>query len=181
MARDPRKGSAFESGMRGREKPKIADAHGKTVGSEAGSNSGGESKQGANSLVGTPDGVDLSAYTSGMRGPEQPKQKPASGAANDHPSGGGGENKQGPNTVVGEPGGHNDAGQGAKKGVNDSHLQSVAKGAHEMGIPGSSTEQAAIGQPEGTPGILGEEDETHINVRIPKASLRKKASGVHAG
>ena len=27
-------------------------------------------------------------------------------------------------------------------------------------------------------GILGEEDDTHINIRIPKASLKKKAGGL---
>ena len=50
-----------------------------------------------------------------------------------------------------------------------------------MGPDGSntnSTELAAEGkEPEGE-GILGEEDDTHINIRIPKASLKKKNPGL---
>ena len=81
MARDPRKNSAFDSGMRGREKPKISEAHGQTMGSEAGSNMGGEKKQGPNAIVGDPDGVTQndSAYSSGMRGAEKAKQKASLG------------------------------------------------------------------------------------------------------
>lgn len=165
MARDPRKNSAFDSGLRGREKPKA-------------SSGGGESKQGPNSTVGTPDGASVDAFSSGMRG----SQKPASGAATQHVEGtAGGENKQGVNTIVGQPKGHDDAEMGPKKGVTDSHFQSTAKAAHDFGVAGSnnSTEEAA-GQshPMGEEGILGEEDDTHINVRIPKASLKRKAPGV---
>jgi hypothetical protein len=68
MTRDPRKNSAFDSGMRGREKPKVADTHGDT---RVNDNAGGESKQAAGKTVGNPGGEDLSAYTSGMRGPEK--------------------------------------------------------------------------------------------------------------
>jgi hypothetical protein len=180
MARDPRKNSAFDSGMRGREKPAIQNPHGGTKGQEDSGKSGGESKQGPSTQVGNPDGVDLSAYSSGMRGPEKPKQKSASGDANKTPGGpSGGENAQGGGKVIGQPKGHDDAGQGARKGVNDAHLQAAAKGAHELGIPGNNTEDASQRvEPEGEAGILGDEDDTHINLRIPKASLKKKQSGL---
>lgn len=165
MARDPRKNSAFDSGLRGREKPKA-------------SSGGGESKQGPNSTVGTPDGASVDAFSSGMRG----SQKPASGAATQHVEGTpGGENKQGVNTVVGQPSGHDDAGQGKRAGIDSGHFQAAAKSAHDLGAAGSnnSTEHAASqSHPMGEEGILGEEDDTHINVRIPKASLKRKAPGV---
>lgn len=182
MARDPRKNSAFDSGMRGKDKPTIQGAHGGTYGQEKQGSGGGESKQGPSTQVGTPDGVDLSAYTSGMRGPEKPKQKPASGAANKFAEEGstmGGENKQGPDTIVGQPKGHNDAGTGPRKGVNDSQLRGTPSDAKKLGIPGNNTEAASQGQPgEGEEGILGDEDDTHINLRIPKASLKKKNPGL---
>lgn len=190
MARDPRKGSAFDSGMRGREKPKIADAHGKTA--AAVGTSAGNEKQQAGGRIGDNTGVDLSAYTSGMRGPEKPKQKSAqqgrgvggdAGYGQTEHSAGGGESHQKANTTIGNPDGDNTAATGARKGIQDSHLQSVAHTArNEMGIPGNNTEQAAIGQPgEGEPGILGDEDDTHINLRIPKASLKKKNPGLQVG
>lgn len=183
MGRDPRKSSAFDSGMRGREKPKISDSHGGTMGQQDKGSSGGESKQGAGSQVGTPDGVDLSAYTSGMRGPEKPKQKPAASGATygqEHEGAGGGESKQGPDTRVGHPDGHNDAGMGKRAGIDSGALQAHAANAHTQGIDGNNTEDAAShAAPLGQPGILGEEDDTHINIRIPKASLKRKAGGVH--
>lgn len=188
MARDPRKNSAFASGLRGREKPAVSGAHGGTFGQEsAGTTAGGESKQGPSTTVGNPDGVKLndSAYSSGMRGMEKGNQKSASGDATKHVGGSsGGESKQGPNTVVGQPKGHDDAGSGPRKGVNDSHLRQTPSDAHALGAAGSanSTENAAMNKaPIGDAGILGDEDDTHINLRIPKASLKKKASGVNAG
>ena len=184
MGRDPRKGAAFASGMRGREKPKVADAHGKTMGTESDSAGGGEMKQGANTVVGNPDGVSQtdSAYSSGMRGLETGKQKSASD------TGKGGatygqqregkqqkEGKQEPDAYVGSPdgeqGAHNDAPlHGAQSGVSDASLRTHAAAAYKLGIPGNSTEQAASGEEP----IGAEEDDTHINVRIPKASLKKK-------
>jgi hypothetical protein len=173
MARDPRKNSAFDSGMRGREKPKVQAAHGGTMGSEDGSKKGGESKQGANTVVGDPDGVEHtdSAYSSGMRGAEKPKQKTAAGDATMRAEDGsrmGGEDKQGPNSIVGNPSGLDTAGTGARAGVSRGAIQQSAVDAHKPGIPGNNTEEA----------IQGEEDDTHINVRIPKASLKKKAGGL---
>lgn len=185
MARDPRSGSAFTSGMRGREKPKVQGAHGGTYGQEKEGSGGGESKQGPDKQVGNPDGVNLndSAYSSGMRGMEKAKQKSASGDATygqtTEGSPGTNSNRQSPDTQVGNPDGHNDAGRGPRKGVADSHLQSTAAASHKLGIPGNNTEAASQRvAPIGAEGILGEEDDTHINIRIPKASLKKKNSGL---
>ncbi len=179
MARDPRKTSAYESGMRGAEKPKVQS--GNTGGDRGGrgpaGSPGSESSQGAGKTVGTPNGVDQSAYMSGMRGMEKPKQK-SPAAATDHPSGGGGEHKQGPNTVVGEPGGHNDAGTGARAGVSAATARSRGQDAYGLGIPGNNTELSAAGADPGSEPIMGEEDDTHINIRVPKASLKKKAAGL---
>jgi hypothetical protein len=179
MARDPRKGSAFESGMRGREKPKI---EGNTGGDRGGKGpdgaSGSESKQAAGKTVGDPNGVDLSAYVSGMRGNEKPKQKDASGSANQFPSGGSAAgNRQDPHSTVGKPAGHDDAGQGARAGVSQGQMRNAGDDAKKMGIPGNSTENSAEGS-ELPEGILGEDDDTHINLKIPKSSIRKKVSGM---
>lgn len=180
MARDPRKNSSFESGMRGREKPKVADAHGGTAAASGGTD--GNSKQKPGGRIGDNTGVDLSAYSSGMRGPEKPKQKSASGDANygqSREGSSGGENRQAPNTRVGQPDGHNDAGRGKKHGVDEGGMRNAGSDAKKIGIPGNNTEQAAVSvEPVGEAGILGDEDDTHINLRIPKASLKKKASGL---
>ncbi len=183
MARDPRKSGAFESGMRGKEKPKVESGN---TGGDRGARgpaggTGSESVQAPGKTVGDSAGVDLSAYTSGMRGAEKPKQKAASGDANMFAEEGskmGGESKQGPNTIVGHPKGHDDAGQGARKGVTDSHLKKTGQDAYGLGTPGNNTEAAAAGEEPSGEGILGEEDDTHINIRIPKASLKRKASGI---
>lgn len=180
MSRDPRKAGAFDSGMRGREKPKIQTGNtDATKGPDGGT--GSESKMTPGATVGTPKGVDLSAYTSGMRGIEKPKQAAASGDANMFAEEGskmGGENKQGPSTIVGHPSGHSDAASGARKGIKDSALQSRVTDTRKLGIAGNNTEAAAAGNEPSGEGILGEEDDTHINIRIPKASLKKKQSGM---
>lgn len=182
MARDARKGAAYASGMRGREKPKVAEAHGSTkVPDNPTEDPVGNQKQEPGKSIGTPGGVSHtdSVYSSGMRGLESGKQKPAqqgrSGGSGDAEYGqtdegkGGGENHQKPNTQIGNPDGDNTAKRGAMSGVGDEHLRSAAKGAYKLGIPGNNTEQASQGEPIGA-----EEDETHINVRIPKASLKKR-------
>lgn len=173
MARDPRKSSAFDSGMRGKDKPKTAQPDGAA---------GSEDKQAPGKTVGTPGGVDLSAYTSGMRGIEKPKQKDAGGAANQQPKAGEvGGNRQQPHSTVGKPGGHDDAAQGMRKGVTDGSARSKAQDAYAMGSnenAANSSEEAAQGNEPSGEGILGEEDDTHINVRIPKASLKRKQSGM---
>lgn len=183
MARDPRKGSAFESGMRGREKPKSSSTN---AGEAAYSGQGapkvgsgpGESIAGPGKTIGDPNGVDLSAYVSGMRGNEKPKQKDASGSANQQPGGGAaGGNRQDPHSTVGKPGGHDDAGQGARAGVSQGQMRNSGDDAKKMGIAGNSTENAADGS-ELPEGILGEDDDTHINLKIPKSSIRKKVSGM---
>lgn len=159
MARDPRKNSAFESGMRGREKPKVNEAHGDNAVND---NPGGEMKQAAGKTIGQPGGVDHtdSAYSSGMRGMERPKQKAASGAANL------------------EPGGNDaKAATGQRSGFEDAQVRKTPGMAQEMGADGNSTEEAAEGMDDEPEGILGEEDDTHINVRIPKASLKRKTGG----
>lgn len=183
MARDPRKGGAYDSGMRGREKPKVESGN---TGGDRGArgpdgSTGSEHKQSAGKTVGDSNGVDLSAYTSGMRGPEKSPQKDASGSANLFAEKGskmGGESKQGPNTIVGHPKGHDDAGQGPRKGVDDGTLRSAAKSAYTMGGPGQNLEDAAVGHEPDGEGILGEESDTHINISIPKKSLKRKQSGM---
>jgi hypothetical protein len=179
MARDPRKNSAFDSGMRGREKPKVQEAHGST---KVNDNAGGENKQGAGKTIGTPGGVDLSAYSSGMRGIEKPKQKSAADGATygqGKEGAGGGENKQAPDTRVGNPDGHNDAARGKRHGVDEGGMRNAGSDAKKLGIPGNNTEEASqSAHPEGEAGILGDEDDTHINLRIPKASLKKKNPGL---
>lgn len=183
MARDPRKSSAFDSGMRGKDKPKVSGNVGGDKGGRGPSgSSGSEDKQEAGKTVGDANGVGLDAYSSGMRGNEKPKQKSAARDANQQVSGSaGGENKQGASTKVGEPAGHDDAAEGQRKGFSDSEAQSKASGAYKPGTPGNNTEAAAFGKQPSSDGIIGEEDDTHINVRIPKASLKKKQGGVNAG
>jgi hypothetical protein len=143
---------------------------------------GSESVQSPGKTVGEPGGVDLSAYTSGMRGPEKAKQKDATGDANKQVSGtGGGESRQGANTVVGKPAGHHEAGKGDRSGVSAGSARSAAADAYGMGRnenAANSTEEAAAGNEPSGEGILGEEDDTHINIRIPKASLKRKQSGM---
>lgn len=185
MARDPRKAGAFDSGMRGKEKPKVEGNTGGDRGARGPTGgTGSETHQAAGKTVGDSAGVDLSAYTSGMRGIEKPKQKAASGDANKFAEEGstmGGESKQGPSTIVGQPKGHNDAGKGARKGIDDGALRSKASDAYEMGRNSSavnSSEEAAQGHEPSGDGILGEEDDTHINIRIPKASLKRKQHGL---
>lgn len=179
MGRDPRKGAAFASGMRGREKPTIADAHGRTMGEEDTGTAGGEKKQVPMGHIGNPDGVDHTdpVYSSGMRGLETGKQKRAQqgrGGSDaqygqtDHGAGGG-ESKQGPDKQVGNPDGDNTVKRGQTSGVADSHMQSTAKDAHDLGIPGNNTEQASQGEP-----LSAEEDDTHINIRVPKSSIAKR-------
>jgi len=178
MARDPRKSSAFDSGMRGREKPK-ADASNSAQPDGA---AGSESKQAPGKTVGDAGGVDLSAYTSGMRGIEKPKQKDAAGSATQQPKAGEvAGNRQTPHSTVGKPGGHDDAGQGNRSGVTAASARAKATDAYSMGNDGNaanSSEEAASGNEPNGEGILGEEDDTHINIRIPKASLKKKQSGM---
>lgn len=195
MARDPRKQGAYDSGMRGREQPKVKSGN---TGGDRGArgpdgSTGSESKQQAGKTVGDSNGVDLSAYTSGMRGIEKPKQKSAGGdpksrtGANKFAEQGSKEqagNRSEPNGVRGQPSGEpswSKDDRGPKRGVADSHVRSAASDAYDLGRNENalnSTERAAEGkQPDGE-GILGEEDDTHINIRIPKASLKKKVAGM---
>jgi hypothetical protein len=184
MARDPRKGGAFESGMRGKEKPKVESGN---TGGDRGARgpdggAGSEDRQAAGKTVGDSNGVDLSAYTSGMRGMEKPKQKGAANQASEQVKGrSGGESRQGPDAIVGQPEGHTEAGKGNRTGVSDGTARSAAQDAYAMGRnddAANSSELAAEGKEPQGDGILGEEDDTHINIRIPKASLKRKASGV---
>lgn len=174
--RDARKGAAFASGMRGREKPKVADAHGSTKNPAPTENPLGNERQEPGKSIGAPGGVDHTdpVYSSGMRGLESGKQKKAGGSAQYGQTSegkGGGENKQGPDAFVGNPDGDNTAKKsGPASGIGDEHLRSAAKGAYKMGIPGNNTEQAATG---GEP-IGAEEDDTHINIRVPKHSITKR-------
>lgn len=178
MARDSKGNSAFASGMRGREKPKVADAHGDT---KIPTGSAGNEKQHAGGAIGDPGGVSHtdSVYSSGMRGLEGGKQKPAAkdggtaGTATFGQARGsktGGENSQKANSMIGNPDGTDTSQQGARSGVSDAHMQTTGPNAHKLGIPGNNTETAAVaGDPIGA-----EEDDTHINIRVPKKSITKK-------
>lgn len=184
MSRDGKKNSAFASGMRGREKPKVSGSHGGTMGQEDSGSGGGENKQGPSTTVGNPDGVPHTdpVYSSGMRGLERGSQKPAAkdgGTAGTatfgqaRGSSSGGENHQQANTMIGNPDGTDTSQRGARSGITDAHMQTTGPGAKEIGIPGNNTEQAAIGN-----AIGAEEDDTHINIRVPKKSItKKKGSG----
>jgi hypothetical protein len=186
MARDPRKNSAFDSGMRGREKPKVDS--GNTGGDRGGrgpdGGAGSESKQMAGKTVGDANGIDHTdpVYSSGMRGLERPKQKSAAGGANKEVKGPEvAGNRQEGDSHVGEPMGHNDAQRGVRHGVSESSMRDSGENAYAMGNDGNavnSSEAAAEGHEPSGEGILGEEDDTHINIRIPKASLKKKNSGL---
>lgn len=186
MSRDGKKNSAFASGMRGREKPKVASSHGGTmVNDNGGENPTSTQRQEPGKTIGMPGGVDQTdpVYSSGMRGLERGSQKPAAkdgGTAGTatfgqaRGSASGGENAQKANTMIGNPDGTDTSGRGARSGVSDAHLQSTAKSAHDLGIPGNNTEAAS----QGTDPIGAEEDETHINIKIPKKSItKKKAAG----
>jgi len=152
MARDLKKFSAFDSGMRGSEKPRVSE-----------SSNGGESKQDAGTKVGEPDGEGLSAFSSGMRGSQKP---PAS--ATRGPKGGGGESKQGAGTVVDEPNGTATAKRGSQS-TSASAANGAAQDAHAMDE--NSLELSPDHQ-----GPEAHEDDTHINVRIPKSSIKRKAA-----
>lgn len=182
MGRDSKSNSAFASGMRGREKPKIASTHGGTYGQESESaGADGNSKQGPGKVIGNPDGVPHTdpVYSSGMRGLETGKQKPAAkdgGTAGTatfgqtRGSGSGGENAQKANTMIGNPDGTDTSQSGARSGISDAHMQTTGPGAKKLGIPGNNTEAAAVG----TDPIGAEEDDRYINIRVPKKSITKK-------
>ncbi|HLW79300.1 MAG TPA: hypothetical protein VKU44_06840 [Terriglobia bacterium] len=117
--RDLKKLSAYDSGMRGSEKPRVT---------ESSKESGGESKQGAGTKVGSPDGDGLAAFSSGMRGGEQPR----------------------------------------KKGADGANADQQTDQAGELGAGGNLEDASQQAAPE------AHEDDTHINVRIPKSSIRRK-------
>lgn len=151
MARDPRKASAFDSGMRGSQKP-----------------SGGESKQGPRSKVGNPDGE---AYSSGMRGGEKPKEQPVEDAAATQATGnaaGAGSSRQGPNTSVGNPKGE-DSSKTIAGAMSGKQTQSATSGAYKPDT--SNLEAASQGQDP-----QFEEDDTHLNIRVPKTSFKRKGA-----
>lgn len=132
MARDPRKNSAFESGMRGKEQAKTKAE------TPAAAPPGGGEKQTPGGKVGEPDGA--SAFSSGMRGSDKPK-----------PS------------------------------MTDAALQSATKAVKKPGNDGANTEVAGSQvAPEGPAGILGEEDDTDIYLKVPKSSITRKAAAAPA-
>lgn len=166
MAKDPRKQSAFESGMRGSQKPKIQSGNGRgeagTQGPDGGA--GSENRQQAGSTVGDSKGVGLDVYSSGIRGSEKPKQKSPAAAtlATGNEAGKG---------SVGNPKGDNTA-QSLGKSTDDSTLHAHASDAYSQ--ENNSTERASVGMEP-----TAEEDDTHINVRIPKASLKRRQAGLN--
>jgi hypothetical protein len=140
---------AFSSGMRGKEK-------------------GGGTKQHAGGTVGNPKGEKPTAHSSGMRGSEKPKQAPDSAnLTTSDTSRAGGENARIPNTHIGDPGAENSANvQKVAPAMNDGTLQQHTSDAY--GMDGNSLERAALGmQPD------VQEDDTHLNIRIPKASIKR--------
>lgn len=172
MARDMRKNTAFSSGMRGQEKPKISEGNvrGDAATSQPGGSKGGESMQGPHTKVGDPGGVDLSAYSSGMRGAEKPKQKSAEAATmSTGNSGGSGSEMQGVNTSVGNPKGEDTSRRMGPSMGNDAAQQRVA-GAEKLGIPGNNTEAATS---QDAPMV--EEDDTHLHIKVPKAAVKRRS------
>ena len=186
MGRDSKQNSAFASGMRGREKPKIASSHGGTMNPPPTHDPLGNEKQEPGKSIGMPGGIDHtdSVYSSGMRGLEAGKQKKAQqgrGVAGDagygqsEKSAGGGENHQKANTTIGNPDGErgsaNDAPlKGQQGGVDDAHIRTTGTKAYKLGIPGNNTELASSAADP----IGAEEDDTHINIRVPKKSITKR-------
>ena len=188
--RDPRKNSAYASGMRGQEKPKVASAHGGTWGQQKEGTKGGQNKQGPDTMVGDPDGVSHRdpVYRSGMRGLEKGKQKPASSTASGtganygqttsgspQPAG----NKQKADTFIGnpdgEPGWAGSKAKGVKNGVGDAAIRSKPAGAYKLGIPGNNTEQASQTK---TPATCSNCGHPTSNTAHPTPSLtKKKGSG----
>ena len=162
MAKDPRKMSAFESGMRGRETPKTKRAAGKANG-EA------DLKLVQDTAPGKAD-----AYSSGMRGMETESSK----SPDTVPAGAPrrrAEDKTDPAAAAAST--FSDVEESDLPAGSDGHGQTMssetargrAEAAYQLGTPGNNTEAAAAGdQP------WAEEDDTHINIRVPKASLKKK-------
>jgi hypothetical protein len=152
MAKDPRKSSAYDSGLRGRETPK----------------DGAGTKQGPSTKVGNPDGEGATAFSSGMRGSQKPPAK-----ASPSQMGNGGEHCQEPGSVIGQPGGIDTAGEGKRAGVQPGEMQASA-GEARNSMDENSLERSAAGMsPE------ADEDDTHINIRVPKSSIRRKQGGVN--
>jgi hypothetical protein len=150
MSRDTRKASAYDSGMRGKEKPNSGD-------SSRSQKPGGK--------VGNPAGE---AYSSGMRGGEQPRQKSgdaATDSTNDHGAAGG-ENARRPGAVIGNPEGEAAAaGRHSSSSMTPGAANGKAAAAHQAD---ASTEASAQGmQPS------FEEDDTHVNIRVPKSSFKR--------
>jgi hypothetical protein len=173
MARDPRKNSAYDSGLRGREKPKVQGGNTDNNRAPRGETSGGE-VQGPGKRIGDSEGVGLDAYSSGMRGPEKRSQKSPEQATQGVEAAGGGESAQGPSKKVGNPKGDDTAGTGKRDGLNDGAARSHTSDAYKLGIAGNNTENAALGE---EPSF--DEDDTHINIRVPKASFKRKQSGLN--
>jgi hypothetical protein len=150
MARDPRGGSAFDSGMRGKQK----------------ANSGGDSRttQKPGGKVGNPGGE---AFSSGMRGGEKPKQKatPDEGATlATGDQAGAGSSHQAPGSSIGVPKGQ-DTSTSIAAAMGGKQLQAHTADAHDAD---ASTEQASQGhEPSFT------EDDTHVNIRVPKSSFKR--------
>jgi hypothetical protein len=153
MKRDPRTSAAFDSGMRGKDKP-----------------SEGGSKQGPKTKVGNPDGE---LYSSGMRGQEKPKEAPVEdGAATlaTGDAGGAGSSKQAPNSSVGNPKGE-DASKAVGAVLGGGEAQAKTSAGYKVGIPGNNLEHAAAGH---EPSF--EEDDTHLNIRVPKTSFKRRGA-----
>lgn len=110
--------SAYDSGMRGREKP--------------------GTKQGPGGKVGNPAGE---AYSSGMRGSEKPKETPVNDEA---------------------------ASKNIAAAMSDKTAQAHTAAAHNAD---ASTEHASQGN---EPSF--EEDDTHVNIRVPKTSFKRKSA-----
>jgi hypothetical protein len=153
MARDPRQGGAFDSGMRGREKAK----------------EGSSSKQTPGGKVGNPAGE---AYSSGMRGGEKPKQTPVEDSAATMATGnagGAGSSRQEAGSSVGNPKGE-DGSKTVAAAMGGGEAQAHTSDAYKQGTAGNNLEAAAAGH---EPSF--EEDDTHVNIRVPKSSFKRKA------
>jgi hypothetical protein len=171
------KNSAYESGMRGAQKPKVQSGNGQgeagTMGNDGAA--GGESSQAPGKTIGDPKGVGLDAYSSGMRGVEKPKQKsPDAATQATGDQSGSGSSLQGANTSVGIPKGDNSEQQTVGKSLADAEAEKRGTSAYKLGVPGNNTEHAAAGH---EPSF--EEDDTHFNIRVPKTSFKRRQPGLN--
>ncbi len=179
MAKDPRKMSAFESGMRGRETPKpaVTKSSPKRVAGKS------EGKAGNDDVRESAAGK-FDAFTSGMRGKEVKGHETFYPRASDGIPAGTRSAKGAPQRRAEDRAEFADptsdfsdveesdlpeGSDGNGQTMSSDTARSRAEEAYKLGSPGSNLEAAAAGDEP-----WAEEDDTHINIRVPKATMKKK-------